>query len=129
MCLTIDKEKFKMEIAQEDIVVYKVLEKYRELTISPYQGFEYEIGKEYKTRMEPYFDCTYYKIKEGFYSFLNEEDAKSEKIWIEDYCIGNWNLCCFRCIIPKGTNVVYGKYCKKDVIVSEAIKVIEEVKS
>jgi hypothetical protein len=129
MCLIVDKEKFKIEIAQEDIVVYKVLEKYRRFVESPCQGFVYEIGKEYKTRMKPFFNRYYCKITEGFHSFLNEEDAKIKKrrIQMTSFSDKSLHLCCFRCIIPKGSNVVYGKYEAKDAVVSEAIKIIEEV--
>lgn len=131
MCLIVDKEKFKIETTQEDIVCYKVLEKnwkHRELR-SPYRGFIYEIEEGYKTRMKPFFNGIYYKITAGFHSFLNKEDVESEKKWMQTYNFndGTWDFCCFRCIIPKGTNVVYGKYNEKDTIVSEAIKIVEEV--
>ena len=124
MCLTVDKEKFKAGIAQEDIVCYKVLEKYGRHIISPYCGFTYEIGKEYKTRIKPRFKESYYEINEGFHSFLNEEDAKREKRLIEDFF---FTYGCFRCIIPKGSNIVYGKFGTKDAVVSEEIKIIEEI--
>lgn len=127
MCLIVDKEKFKIETAQEDIVCYKVLAKHLKFVESPYQGFVYDIGKEYKTKIKPHFNCISCTIKEGFHSFLKEEYAWREKMWLEDFCIGYWNLCCFKCIIPKGSSIVYGSYGAKDVVVSEAIKIIEEV--
>lgn len=131
MCLTVDRKEFKIEIAQKDIVCYKVLAKYPELIKSPYREFVYEIGKEYKTRMKHFYNRTFCKITEGFHSFLNEKDAKIEKVYIQGGDFRDkkfvWNLCCYKCIIPKGTNVVYGKYGAKDAVVSEAIKVIEEV--
>lgn len=129
MCLTIDKEKFKIEIAQEDIVIYKVLEKRDGTLLSPYLGFVYEIGKEYKTKMKLQLFCRYYEIIEGFHSFLNEKDAKDEKLDIQQ-CRNkdiDWKFRCFRCVIPKGSNVIYGKYGTKDAIVSDTIKVVKEV--
>lgn len=36
MCLTVDKAKFKIEIASDDIVVYKVLFKRDDTIVSPY---------------------------------------------------------------------------------------------
>jgi hypothetical protein len=130
MCLTV--EKFKIEIAQEDIVVYKVLEKYGGHIISPYCRFLYEIGKEYKTIIEPrlsrnQFQESYYEINEGFHSFLYEEDAKDEKMDFQYGKFKDWDFRCFRCIIPKGSKIVYGTYGAKDAIVSEEIKIIEEI--
>ena len=120
MCLTVDKEKFKIDIAQEDIVCYKVLEKYGGHIVSPYCRFLYEIGKEYKAKMKSRFKESYYEINEGFHSFLTLKDAKNEKI-------KDWDFRCFRCVIPKGSKIVYGTYEAKDAIVSEEIKIIEEV--
>lgn len=123
MCLTVDKEKFKIEKAQEDIVVYKVLEKHNGMLLSALRGFVYEIGKEYKTIMEPRCKGPYYQINEGFHSFLTLKDAENEQrrtLQWDEYR-------CFRCMIPKGSKIVYGKYAKKDAIVSEAIKIVEEV--
>lgn len=133
MCLIVDKKEFKIEVAQQDIVVYKVLENHRWFIQSPYRGFVYEIGKEYRTKIKPPAPAlrNYCQIGEGFYSFLNEADAKSETGWIKNLRkwlkSPSWRLCCYKCIIPKGANVVYGKYNGKDTVVSEAIKVIEEV--
>lgn len=131
MCLIVDKEEFKIEMAQEDIVVYKVLKKYDKDVVSPYQEFVYEIGKKYKTRMKPrlYSHYNYCEISEGFHSFLNEKDAKDEKLDIQYGNIRNkdLDLCCFRCVIPKGSKIVYGKYGAKDAIVSDTIKVVGEV--
>ena len=124
MCLYVKKGKFELKIAQEDIVVYKILAKRTCFIISPYQGFVYEIGKKYKTRIEPQFHGTYYSIGKGFHSFLREEDVWSEKMRIQDF---NSTYGCFRCVIPKGSHIVYGTYGSKDSVVSEAIKVVEEV--
>lgn len=127
MCLTVDKEKFKIEIAQEDIVCYKVLEKYDERIISPYCKFLYKIGKGYKTIIGSQLQQSWYEINEGFHSFLYQEDANNEKTNWQQYQFKSAILRCFRCIIPKGSKIVYGKYDEKDAIVSEAIKIIEEV--
>lgn len=125
MCLIVDKENFKIEVAQEDIVCYKVLIKRRNGDIvSPFQGFVYEIGKKYKTRMKHFYNSTYCKITEGFHSFLKEEGAWREKMLLQDFYI---TYVCFRCVIPKGSKIVYGIYNAKDAIVSETIKIIEEV--
>lgn len=125
MCLYVNKEMFKIEIAQEDIVVYKVFLKRNDTIFSPYQKFVYEIGKEYKTRIKPQFHIHYCEVIEGFHSFLNKKDAKYEmaRLQVHDYA---W-YCCFRCVIPKGSHIVYGTYGSKDSVVSEAIKVVEEV--
>ena len=122
MCLTVDKENFKIETAQEDIVCYKVLEKYSGYIISPYCKFLYEIGKEYKTIIEPRLRESCYEINKGFHSFLTLEDAKDEMESL--HCDA---FRCFRCVIPKGSKIVYGTYLAKDAIVSEEIKIIEEV--
>lgn len=122
MCLIVGKEEFKIETAQEDIVCYKVLEKYSGYIISPYCKFLYEIGKEYKTIIEPRFIGFCYEIYKGFHSFLTLEDARDEMESL--LCVA---FRCFRCVIPKGSKIVYGIYEAKDVIVSEEIKIIEEV--
>lgn len=127
MCLTVGREKFKIEMAQEDIVVYKVLEKYSGYIISPYCRFLYEIGKKHKTIIEPRFLGFCYEIYKGFHSFLTLEDAKDEKTNLQESELKDWNFRCFRCIIPKGSNIVYGKFGTKDAVVSEEIKIIEEV--
>lgn len=130
MCLYVNKEMFKIEIAQEDIVVYKVFLKRNDTIFSPYQKFVYEIGKEYKTRIEPRFHNEYCEVTKGFHSLLNEEDIRSEKVYMQDSLIifnKHQKYYCFRCIIPKGSRIVYGKYGSKDSVVSEAIKVVEEV--
>ena len=124
MCLTVDKEKFKIDIAQEDIVVYKVLIKEDKSVISPYKDFVYEIGKEYKTRMKTRFCRDYCEINEGFHSFLTLEDSLPERKFFSQ---GNISACCYKCIIPKGTKVVYGEFGIYNAIVSEAIKIVEEL--
>lgn len=127
MCLTLNSDS-EIKIAEEDIVCYKVLEKHDGFVASLYRGFVYEIGKEYKTRIGPRPQEFYCEINEGFHSFLYKEDAKNEKIDFLQYCkIKDWFLGCYRCVIPKGSKIVYGTYGAKDAVVSEAIKIIEEV--
>lgn len=132
MCLKVDKEKSKIETTQEDIVVYKVLFKKNDNTaISPYRGFSYELGKEYKTtaaiKMYPSYNASVplmYEVYEGFHSFLTLEDASNER---KICSYSHISACCYKCIIPKGTKVIYGEFYTYDAIVSEAIKVIEEL--
>lgn len=130
MCLYVNRDSFKIDIAQEDIVCYKVLKKQNEMLFAPYHRFVYEIGKEYKTRIEPRFHNEYCEVTKGFHSLLNKEDIKIEKVYMQNYLIifnENQKYYCFRCIIPKGSRIVYGKYGSKNAIVSEAIKIVEEV--
>lgn len=73
----------------------------------------------------PFYEC--YEVYEGFHSFLTLKDTKCEKRELQNYDFCRPDYCCFRCIIPKGSHIVYGKYGAKDAVVSDTIKVIEEV--
>ena len=130
MCLTVDEKKFNAGIAQEDIVVYKVLIKGDNSAFSPYWAFEYKMGETYNIEkpleIKKDINCNVYVVHEGFHSFLTLEDAKDSVKLFSGDCFERV-FRCFRCIIPKGSNIVYGKFGTKDAIVSEEIKIIGEV--
>ena len=136
MCLNLKKTKetFEehIEIAQEDIVVWKVMgykSKYLGLWrrfYSYYQEYVYKFNRiytvsEFTYDIRAYGINMYYEIYKGLHAYLTYGDAY---IFIEQW-VDNRNVVeIVKCIIPKGT-----KYLKNDTeIVSTAIKIIKCVK-
>lgn len=127
MCLTLT-ENSEIKVAEEDIVCYKVLRKVSETyATSPYFGFEYIVGVTYKIDKKLEIFCGYEHkfVKEGFHSFERFQSAKAflhlrRKLLPKGCCI-------YKCIIPKGTRLIFGDFNNFSSIVSEAIKIIEEV--
>lgn len=112
MCLITEQQK--PHIAQEDIIVYKILKK---TLVSMYQFFQYKLGKLYhceikETNIATCFDDRDQKIlekkypnwddiipelkyfDEGFHSAISKNRLKS---YVDDY----HNI--FKCTIPKGS--------------------------
>ena len=110
-------------IAEEDIVVYKILD---EDLRSPYQDFQYELNKEYINEDEKgVSDYSPFAIGSGyFHAFMDEENAKgcikSAIIWKKV------KLKLFKAIIPKGSQYYISVY--KEQICGDRIKIIEEIK-
>lgn len=129
MCLDLEKTKetFKehIKIAQEDIVVWKVMgykSKYFGLWkrfYSYYREFIYKPNKVYNINEFTYNECFVgvgcYYIEQGFHAYLTREMAQ---------CYVAYDAKIIKCIIPKGT-----EYLKNNTeIVSKAIKIIKCVK-
>lgn len=133
MCLNLVKTKdtFEehIEIAQEDMVVYKVMSyksKYLGLWkrfYSYYQAFVYKPNKVYKVDKFGYdifrANNMYYEIGKGFHAYLTHEDAYC---FIKHYGVLTVNI--IECIIPKGTEYLKNSY----EIVSKSIKCVKVVK-
>jgi len=136
MCLNLKKTKetFEehIEIAREDMVVYKVMG-YKSRFFGMwkrfyayYQEFVYKSNKVYRV-IEFTYDTgcftNYYEINKGFHAYLTKEIAENTPEYItglDRYT----DLKLVKCIIPKGT-----EYLKNDKeIVSKAIKVIKCLK-
>lgn len=129
MCLNLKKTKETfgehIEIAQEDIIVWKVMgynSRYLGLWrrfYSYYREFVYKPNKVYIVNEFTYDESTvsiaYYHIEQGFHAFLTKAMAQ---------CYLDYGAKVIKCIIPKGT-----EYLKNNTeIVSKAIKIIKCVK-
>jgi len=134
MCFNLrkTKETFEehIEIAQEDIIVWKVMgykSKYLGLWrrfYSYYQEFVYRPNKIYTVNeftYSSYFNNRYYEIYQGFHAYLTYDYAYVfSPLWTEAASKARF----VKCIIPKGT-----EYLKNNTeIVSKAIKIIKCVK-
>jgi len=134
MCLTLNSDS-EIKIAEEDIVCYKILREDSEVyATSPYFGFEYIVGATYKLdkKLKIHFGDPKYEgdvkfVYEGFHSFERLESAKAFLIIRQGFLPAG--CCVYKCIIPKGTRMIFGKFSNFSSIVSEAIKIIEKVQS
>lgn len=128
MCLTLNSDS-EIKIAEKDIVCYKILRKDSEVyATSPYFGFEYIVGATYKIDEKLKIFCGYEHkfVREGFHSFERFESAKAFLLYTQrrQFCP---EYCIYKCIIPKGTKMVYGYFGGRSSIASEAIKIIEKI--
>ena len=134
MCLTLNSDS-EIKIAEEDIVCYKILREDSEVyATSPYFEFEYIVGATYKInkKLKIRFGDNYEGddskfVEEGFHSFERCESAMAflniRRQFLPAGC------CVYKCIIPKGTRMIFGDFGNFSSIVSEAIIIIEEVQS
>lgn len=132
MCILTNNVKFK--IADQDIVCYKVLlkSKVEGVFLSPYLRFYYTLNKQYDDNNEldvRKWDNSDFIINGGvFHMFANYEDAMDEVNWLT--FPENMDVLCscaiVKCIIPKGSKYIEGKYCQFDSIASKSI-IFEEV--
>ena len=124
MCLILkDTTKY---ITNTDIIVYKVVAITNNKMHAFWQPFRYKYNKLYKLskrlRIYKLFSCNLYTI-EGFYSFNNLQDAELLKLkYINS---SSYVTKVVKCILPKGTEY----YTSNNVIVSNQIKIIEDVLS
>ena len=132
MCLKLNSNS-KIVVADKDIVCYKVLIKRDNSVVSPYWAFEYKIGETYKIekpleikkRINYIRCCNVFEVYKGFHSFEQFQSAKAflldtQRQFRSGYCV-------YKCIIPKGTRMIFGDFNGRPSIASEAIKIIEEV--
>ena len=116
------------EIAQEDIVCYKIYILIGDELLSPYQGSPAPtINKVTNTLLDRAYLSNYraaYMISKGFHSFKYLDDLIKElDFWL------SFDIEIFRCIIPKGTKYYEGKfnnspsYCSESIILKEIINV------
>jgi hypothetical protein len=123
MCLTIRvnapskdaaRKKVKPQIAEKDIVVYKVL---RDNNESPYQNFKYKKGTEYyrygprkfgRTINNRSYNEYEVQIEEGLHSY-REEGIAIIKV------VGWWNRKVVKMIVPKGSQY-YISSCETEIV-------------
>lgn len=128
MCLRLN-DYSKIVVAENDIVCYKILRVFSKDGIkSPFQDFQYKIGETYHTdkRLRKIRDSAngVYVIKKGFHSFPHHIDAVS---FNKESLLCSLNSKVYKCIIPKGTRMIFGAFGGRTSIASEAIKIIGEV--
>jgi hypothetical protein len=132
MCLqTIWKEP---KIAEEDIVVYKILNIGNDRITSPYRYFTWNLDTVYETEIKETTDYTCFddkakteynicseevkSIGRGFHSALNKKRLSEDREeWTNEEVI-------FKCIIPKGSEYYIGL---SDLVVSNRIIIKEKV--
>ena len=126
MCLITTKDI--PEIAQEDIVCYKIYILIEDELLSPYQGSPAPaINKVTNTLLDRAYLSKYtavYMVGRGFHSFKYLHDLIEElDFWL------SFDIKIFKCIIPKGTKYYEGKfgdfpsYCSESIILKETIDV------
>ena len=116
------------EIAQEDIVCYKIYILIEDELLSPYQGMPAPaINEVTNTLLDRAYLSNYrgaYMISKGFHSFKYLDDLINELDFWQSF-----DIKIFRCIIPKGTKYYEGKfgdfpsYCSESIILKETIDV------
>lgn len=133
MCLILNRDS-EIKIAEEDIICYKILREDSEVyAISPYFDFEYIVGATYKInkKLKIRFGDNKYEgddskfVDEGFHSFERLESAKAFLIIRQGFLPSG--CCIYKCIIPKGTKMIFGDFSNFSSIVSEAIIIKEKV--
>jgi hypothetical protein len=137
MCLYLT-EKSGIKVAKEDIICYKVMEKWGEILTSPYQNMRYKCGtmrvSETPITVKHIFaigPC----VEEGFHSVSNEQEAERLKSGLQTYAtllnLINYKYVVVKCLIPAGTSYAVGVFNDFgehfNSICSERIIVLEEV--
>lgn len=132
MCLTLNSDS-EMVVATKDIVCYKVLRRdSKPYAISPYFGFEYIVGATYKLDKKPKIRFRNKKyegdgpnfVDEGFHSFERLQSA-ADFLCSRRAVLPKCTI--YKCIIPKGATMIYGRFGEFSAIVSDTIKVVKEV--
>ena len=112
MCFRLTKKQ-RIKIAKEDIICYKIVDKYLK---SIFQGFQYKLGETYSISEFPAYTQLNVRdvllIYEGFHSYINDPCA----------LIGTLRI---KCVIPKGSKYHVNK--EEDVYVSNSIKIVEVI--
>ena len=133
MCLITTKDI--PEIAQEDIVCYKLYKLRDNKLLSPYREVVApNINEVTNTVLDRACVFSYkgnhvnYSVSRGFHSYKNISNSKEElRFWIHFLAYSNVRI--FKCIIPKGTKYYEGKfgdlpsYCSESIILKEIIDI------
>ena len=110
-------------IAEEDIVVYKILD---ENLRSPYQDFQYELNKEYINEDEKgVSDYSPFAIDSGYFHAFRTRELARDKIR-SIYIWKRVGLKLFKAVILKGSNYYIDMH--NEQICGDRIKIIEEIK-
>jgi hypothetical protein len=134
MCLILRRDEIS-SIAEEDIIVYKLMCEANSVTVkSPYLHYEYIFNKLYKTIIKETDDFCYFDtIDEYYYQNLNEDvELKSLSEGFHSALTinrllninGTTDYPIYKCIIPKGS--VYFKD-ETGLIISNQIIITKEI--
>ena len=130
MCLTLTKNS-EIKVAQENITCYKVMEKWNNTLISPYQSMRYKCGimRVLETPITLKHGMFGVYIEEGFHSCCNEQEAERLKSALQTHV--NAQYVVVKCLIPARTRYAVGFFSwlgdSFDSICSERIIAVEEV--
>lgn len=131
MCLVKYSTENCLEEAKEDIVCYKLLKYSKGKYISPYQRFNYteyvnnpgKVFEEKKREDIAIFANSITLVNKGFIHFYSIISLGVIKAMISVQIEEDWKI--FKCIIPKGTTVIYGD---DGTICAKKFKFVEEIK-
>lgn len=135
MCLTLTKNS-EIKVAQENITCYKVMEKWDNTLISPYQSMRYKCGimRVSETPITLKHGMFGVYIEEGFHSCCNEQEAERLKSALQTHAtLHNFDAqyVVVKCLISTGTRYAVGFFSwlgeSFDSICSERIIAVEEV--
>jgi len=148
MCQLTDKNKFKVEILEKPMTVYKLAEYSRRIWSRSklrayYQQTSIELGKtmtkfcaedfaQKVAKADPQFDGSYIRLDEqGIHACPNKRDVEVTKSTTFPRIDPAWTMVVLECVIPKGSAIVRGVWSDwKDVrtIVTNRIKYVRILK-
>ena len=134
MCLYIDlarhhmcRNSFKQpKTLREDMVVYKLLIKFDNKLMTPFQNMVVATGKEWEKVNFPKFSKSQFvvhgsiKTDKGYHAYVSQYS-----VYFREMAIGlseNNDVYLCKCIIPKGSYVYYGMYddiCSNSLVIKE----------
>lgn len=130
MCLDIFNNQ--VNVAKQDILCYKFLRLryYGESLVSPYQEFEYEMGKEYISNLHVRALVSDYEyssrvVEEGFHTISSEEETRILANAKNRDARGMFKFALVKCIIPKGASYYEGTWRDIAGYASSRIKIVE----
>lgn len=133
MCLLIQGNR---RIAKEDIVCYKVLAEWRNISTLEmtfitslfHQNNKWELGVE-QTAERAVARWVKWQIEDGyFHSYKFQANASAERFFHRDYDVPNMTFGVYKCIIPKGSPYYYGIHSGgNEGYASKRLKVMEKI--
>lgn len=134
MCLNIFKND--VQVAEQDITCYKFLRlsSCGEKFVSPFQEFEYELDKEYETKMTvelsgdiegEYITDYWREVEEGFHTIASEKTTVYFAERRTATFRGHHRYVVVECVIPKGASYYEGTWRGSAGYASDKLKVVK----
>lgn len=138
MCLNICKND--AQVAADDIICYKFLRIRRsdEKLVSPFQEFEYELDKEYETKMTvelsgdiegdieyEYITDYWREVEEGFHTLCSEKTTVYFAERRTGTFRGHHRYVVVECVIPKGASYYEGTWRGSAGYASDKLKLVK----